>query len=197
MPRVVETGHREGGESVKRAVELRDLSDHHHQGLVQARRLRRVAAGEGAASTEEAAMAFLEFWREGTTAHFREEEELLLPVLARYEGDLGHPSIVEMLAQHARIRGLVMQLSDEVRDGAVRLETLQDIGERLEAHIRLEEREVFPMVEEALPKEALEEFSSRLAVKEAGPHAEPWVPPLGISYDPWPGPGDSEGGGWS
>jgi hemerythrin-like domain-containing protein len=89
-----------------------------------------------------------------------------------------------------------MQLSDEVRDGAVRLETLQDLGELLEAHIRLEEREVFPMVEEALPKEALEEFSSRLAVKEAGPHAEPWDPPSGISYDPWPGPGDSEGGGW-
>ena len=109
-------------------------------------------------------MAFLEFWREGTTAHFREEEELLLPVLARYEGDLGHPSVVEMLAQHARIRGLVMQLSDEVRDGAVRLETLQDIGELLE---------------------------------EAGPQAEPWVPPSGISYDPLPGPGDSEGGGWS
>jgi hypothetical protein len=25
----------------------------------------------------------------------------------------------------------------------------------------------------------------------------PWVPPLrGLTYAPWPGPGDSEGGGW-
>ncbi len=90
-----------------------------------------------------------------------------------------------------------MELSDEVRDGAVRPETLRSIGELLEAHIRLEEREVFPMVEETLPEEALKELSSRLAVKDAGSRAEPWVPMEGLSYDPWPGPGDSEGGGWS
>lgn len=29
------------------------------------------------------------------------------------------------------------------------------------------------------------------------PRVEPWVPTEGLSYDPWPGPGDSEGGGWS
>ncbi len=38
--------------------------------------------------------------------------------------------------------------------------------------------------------------ASRLAVKDTGPRAEPWVPTEGLSYDPWPGPGDSEGGGW-
>jgi hypothetical protein len=38
---------------------------------------------------------------------------------------------------------------------------------------------------------------SKLTVKEAGPRAEPWVPTEGgLSYSPWPGPGDSEGGGW-
>jgi hypothetical protein len=49
-----------------------------------------------------------------------------------------------MLAQHAQIRGLIMELSDEGRKGAVRPETLEGIGELLETHIRLEEREVFP-----------------------------------------------------
>ena len=48
-----------------------------------------------------------------------------------------------MLAQHARIRGLVMELSDEATSGNVRPETLRNIGEELEQHIRLEEREVF------------------------------------------------------
>lgn len=67
----------------------------------------------------------------------------------------------------------------------------------MEVHIRLEEREVFPKIEEILPKEALEEVTSRLTVKEASPRAEPWVPTEGgLSYGPWPGPGDSEGGGW-
>ena len=183
---------------MKRAAELRGLSDDHHQGLVQARLLRKAVAGEGVGPLEEAAGAFLEFWQRETSGHFRREEEVLLPVLARYGQDvLGRGPVVEMLGQHARIRGLVMQLSDEYAGHDVRPETLGETGDLLEAHIRLEEREVFPMIEEALPKEALEEVASRLTVKEAGPRAEPWVPTEGgLSYDPWPGPGDSEGGGW-
>jgi hypothetical protein len=46
-----------------------------------------------------------------------------------------------------------MRLSDEVIDGDVRSETLRSIGEALEAHIQLEEREVFPMIEMTLPGE--------------------------------------------
>jgi hemerythrin-like domain-containing protein len=182
---------------MKRAPELRDLSDHHHRGLVQARRLKIAATGDEANLPEETAEAFLKFWQEGTITHFREEEEVLLPVLARYREDLlGQEPVVEMLLQHARIRGLVMGLSDEVKVGGVRPQTLGSIGELLEAHIRLEEREVFPMIEEALPEEALGEVAVRLEARTTGPHAEPWVPAKGLSYDPLPGPGDSEGGGY-
>jgi len=181
---------------MKRAPELRDLSDHHHQGLVQARRLRRAATGEETTTPEATAEAFLKFWQEETTAHFREEEEALLPVLARYGGDVGRGPVAQMLAHHAQIRGLVMKLSDEVRKGTVRPETLKSIGELLETHIRLEEREVFPMIEKVLPEEGLKEVASRLKVKEAGPRSEPWVPKEGLFYEPWPGPGDSEGGGY-
>ena len=113
-----------------------------------------------------------------------------------YGGDVGSGPVAEMLAQHAQIRGLIMELSDEVRKGAVRSETLAGIGELLESHIRLEEREVFPMIEEILPEEGLKEVASRLKVKEAGPQTEPWVPKEGLSYEPWPGSGDSEGGGY-
>ena len=182
---------------MKRAPELRDLSDHHHRGLVQARRLRRAAAGDEANMPEETAEAFLEFWQEGTTTHFREEEEVLLPVLARYREDLlGREPVVEMLLQHARIRGLIMGLSDEVKVGGVRPERLGSIYELLETHIRLEEREVFPTIEEALQEEALREVADRLEAQESRPHAEPWVAAQGLSYDPLPGPGDSEGGGY-
>jgi hemerythrin-like domain-containing protein len=183
---------------MKRAAELRQLSDDHHQGLVQARQLRKAVAGEGGGRLEEAAGAFLEFWQRETSGHFRREEEVLLPVLARYRQDvLGRGPVVEMLSQHARIRGSVMQLSDEYTGCDIRPETLGEIGELLEAHIRLEEREVFPMIEEVLPKVALEEVASRLSVKGAGPRVEPWVPTEGgLYYGPWPGPGNSEGGGW-
>ena len=55
--------------------------------------------------------------------HFRKEEEVLLPVMARRGGDVTRDPVVEMLEGHARIRGLVMRLSDEVVGGNVRPET--------------------------------------------------------------------------
>jgi hypothetical protein len=55
---------------------------------------------------------------------------------------------------------------------------------------------VFPMVEDWMPEAALTELAARLEVKGAGPGAEPWTPTEGLSYESWPGPGDSEGGGW-
>jgi iron-sulfur cluster repair protein YtfE (RIC family) len=180
---------------VKRAAELRSLSEDHHHGLVNARRLRQAASGEGTIR-EEVVRTFLELWQKDTSVHFRREEEVLLPVLARHGGDLAQEPVVKMLNQHARIRGLVMELSDQAMHGSVRPETLQGIGEQLEAHIRLEEREVFPIIEDVLPKEGLKELGSRLKVQEAGPRSEPWVPMDGLYYDPWPGPGDSEGGGY-
>ncbi len=152
---------------MKRHAGLRRFSDDHHQGLVYARRLKRAAADE---ETEfaDAAGDFLEFWLKDTRLHFRREEEVLLPVLARHGGDLSHPSVVEMLAQHARIRGLAMELGDELGRQGVQGVTLRALGEQLEAHIRLEERRVFPFIEETLPDRALNEVTSRLEASEPG-----------------------------
>ncbi len=181
---------------MKRTPELRSLSEDHHHGLVQARRLRRAADGDEAHPAQKTASGFLDFWQRDTAIHFRKEEEVLLPVMARHGGDVSQDALVEMLEDHARIRGLVMRLSDEVVGGTVQLATLREIGDRLEAHIRLEERVVFPFVEGSLSEAALTELAARLEVKEAGPRVEPWVPAQELSYAPWPGPGDSEGGGY-
>ena len=147
---------------MKRHPDLREFSDDHHQGLVNALRLRRSAAGEGM-TPEEAARAFLKFWQEDTSVHFRKEEEVLLPIVARYAKELlGQASVIEMLVQHARIRGLAMQLDEEVARDEVRAETLRGLGDQLETHIRLEEREVFPLIEEVLSEAALHEVAARL-----------------------------------
>ncbi len=180
---------------MKRHPDLREFSDDHHQGLVNAFRLKRTAAGEGV-TPDEAARAFLKFWSEDTSLHFRKEEEVLLPVVARYGGNLQDECVVVMLAQHARIRGLAMQLGDEVERDDVRRETLQTLGDELEAHIRLEERGLFPALEESLSEQALGEVSSRLLAYKPQGTTERWTPAEGLSYAAWPGPGDSEGGGW-
>lgn len=64
-----------------------------------------------------------------------------------------------------------MELGDELERRRVRGETLLKLGEQLEAHIRLEEREVFPLIEGTLTESALEEVTSRLEAFETGsPH---------------------------
>jgi hypothetical protein len=50
---------------------------------------------------------------------------VLLPVLTRYGGDMGRGTVAEMLTQHAQVRGLIMELSDKVTQGAVKPETLE------------------------------------------------------------------------
>lgn len=151
---------------MKRHPDLVELSDDHHQGLVNALRLKKAASG-GGADPAEAARNFLGFWQEDTSVHFRKEEEVLMPVVARYVGDLLEAEpVAEMLVQHARIRGLAMQIRDEVGRDDVQPNTLRELGEQLEDHIRLEEREVFPLIEEALPETALNEVAARLRIPQ-------------------------------
>jgi hypothetical protein len=52
---------------------------------------------------------------------------------------------------------------------------------RFAARIRLEERAVFPLVEESLSEAALTELGARLRAKEEGPRVEPWVPAQEVS----------------
>ncbi len=48
-----------------------------------------------------------------------------------------------------------MRVSDELEQNKMREDTLRSLGELLEAHIRLEERQVFPLIEETLAEHAL------------------------------------------
>jgi hypothetical protein len=54
---------------MKRHPNLTEFSDD-HQGLVNARQLRRAASGGGGSSAD-TARDFLEFWRSDTSLHFR------------------------------------------------------------------------------------------------------------------------------
>jgi len=158
---------------MKRHPALRVLSSDHHQGLVQARRLVKAAsgarsAGDGAgnpdqdAEREQAARGFLAFWSEHTVRHFREEEEVLLPTFARY-GDPTLEPVVRVLVEHIKIRRLVDDLHQQVEQGATSIETMRAIGELLRGHIRYEEAVLFPLIEAAMPEEALSELPYRLA----------------------------------
>src|SRR5215203_822872 len=141
-----------------RSDALKPLSRDHHHGLFVAMKLRR--ANEETAG--EARAAFLDFWRSEGRRHFRIEEELLLPAYARH-GSAEEEAVVRVLTDHVELRRRGGELEAEA---AVPLESLHRFGERLEAHIRHEERVLFPMIELALPDDELVRLGREVELAE-------------------------------
>lgn len=139
---------------MKRDPALSSLSRDHHQALFVAQRLRRTS-GE---TTEEARAAFLAYWDEHGREHFRLEEEVLLPAFAAHE-DPHQPLVARALCDHVAIR----QRADALRRRAdATVEELHALGVALDAHVRLEERDLFPLIESVLPEAELASVGARL-----------------------------------
>lgn len=130
---------------MKRHPALVPLSEDHHHTLVRARELRE-AAGADEDARAAAATRFLRHYGLHVVRHFREEEELVFPLLP-----LQPPELDRVLAEHQRIRALARRL----RDGDREASTLAELGTLLEEHVRLEERVVFELVQEHASEEAL------------------------------------------
>ena len=133
---------------MKRHAALQPLSRDHHVALAVALRLRRATDDDAAAVLA----AFLAFWREHGARHFRVEEEVLLPAFADH-GDPDEGCVVRMLVDHVRIRAAAGRLENASEPS---VEALHELGAALERHVRLEEREVFPLIEAAMPQAAAE-----------------------------------------
>jgi hemerythrin-like domain-containing protein len=131
--------------SVKRSDALAPLSRQHHQGLFAAMKLKRADA----AGAAEARSAFVDFWEREGRDHFRVEEEVLLPAYARH-GEHDHPAVVRVLVEHVDLRRRGEDVAAAADPDPV---ALNELGERLERHIRHEERVLFPLIEQALPQD--------------------------------------------
>jgi hypothetical protein len=138
--------------AVKRHPALASLSRDHHHALVIALRLRRASEETAGA----AARAFVSHWDSEEKLHFRLEEEVLLPAYATY-GDPANPVIVRMLVDHMLIRRDASRLALTPSQDLV-----NELGVRLADHVRLEEDEVFPLIEATLPELDLRALGDRM-----------------------------------
>ena len=150
---------------MKRHVALQPLSRDHHHALHVAQRLRRASEHDALAARED----FLAFWHEQGRLHFRVEEEVLLPAFAAY-GDPGDQRVVLMLIDHVRIRLQAQRLE---QDPDPPVSDLHVLGAALDAHVRLEEREVFPLIEETLSPEAAEALTDAVLRAERPSRSTP------------------------
>ena len=118
---------------MRRSERLIDLSREHHGALSLARRLRQVA--DTPASVEALAKTVAQAWA-GLERHFAEEEADLLSELDSI-GELGLGA--RLRAEHLELRRLA--------GNATARASLLRFGMLLEAHVRFEERELFPALE--------------------------------------------------
>jgi quercetin dioxygenase-like cupin family protein len=158
---------------MRRHPALVPLSHHHHRALVEARRAR-LAGGEEAAQRLAAARAFLVFFEGRAIAHFREEEERLFPVLMTDDAEPPE-ELVRALLEHARLHALAGQLRAELSAGEVEAGTLRGVGDLLEAHVRLEERQLFPLIEQRAAARLERAFEPFPPTRSAGDDAAPVV----------------------
>jgi iron-sulfur cluster repair protein YtfE (RIC family) len=128
---------------MKRSEALAILSRDHHHALVVAQKLKRADT-----KTARAARAqFLAYWDDEGRHHFQLEEELLLPAFAGH-GDARHPLVLRVLGDHVTIRSRAAQLAATAEPAVT---ALHELGSELSAHVRLEERGLFPVIEAAIP----------------------------------------------
>jgi hemerythrin-like domain-containing protein len=142
---------------MKRSAALAPLSRDHHQALEVALRLRRATED----TVADAVRRLGEYWSLHGERHFEIEERLLLPALPAQSPGWSEAS-ERLLADHREIRKRARRLFGGSADvGAAR-----ELGERLNAHVRFEERELFPQLERQLAADELDRLGRAVAEAE-------------------------------
>jgi iron-sulfur cluster repair protein YtfE (RIC family) len=155
-----------------RSPALVPLSHDHHHGLVAAQRLKR---GEPAAPGVDLRESVDQLWRAELAPHFEQEERILFPACT---GPQLAPMTQRALDDHAAIRQLVVRITEapaeergsfvisadlaDRTDLPVLTALATDLGKRLERHIRFEERELFPAIQECLLDDRLVQIGEEI-----------------------------------
>ncbi|MCC5830591.1 MAG: hemerythrin domain-containing protein [Phycisphaeraceae bacterium] len=138
---------------------LAPFSRDHYAGLVQAKHLKE-ARDADSASQRQVVADFAEAWQREIQPHFN-DEELLLPELISVADHR------RLLDEHDRISEIVDRVLDKRHDDKPDGQKLHELGTALEAHIRWEERELFPRIQRSITAQRLADLESRTRRIEA------------------------------
>lgn len=126
---------------MKRAAQLQDLSREHHASLVMAKKIAEVAAQGSEAELLAAIESVKDYYENELEEHIQHEERTIFaPIFKEYQEHIGLAT--SLLKEHGFIRMLIPALKPETAR-----KDLAEFAEVLKNHTRIEERELFPLVE--------------------------------------------------
>jgi hemerythrin-like domain-containing protein len=124
-----------------RSHALQPLSREHHAALKLAKVCERAALSAEGAQVSRACQQAIQAYASELEAHFLIEELTLLPLLSE---PLEQALVARTLADHRQLHALLVGLHQHDA------EALNNFGKCLTAHVRFEERELFPVLERKL-----------------------------------------------
>jgi hemerythrin-like domain-containing protein len=138
---------------MKRDARLHGLSSEHHHSLVLVRQIRTWLSRPDLDTEQEfLEQVFARFSAE-LEPHFAAEEDLLLPDLT---GEIERELATRTATEHRMMRELV----SDAKSG--QLDALRAFADILEAHVRFEEQQLYPICERVIPDERLAEVARRV-----------------------------------
>ncbi len=135
---------------MKRAEQLQKSSREHHGSLVMAKKIALIAEEGTEQELLEAIETLKEYNGSELEEHFQHEERTIFtPIFEYYKEHI--PLATILLKEHGYIRMLIPRLNPETAR-----KDLADFALVLKNHTRLEERELFPIVESLFTQEQLD-----------------------------------------
>jgi hemerythrin-like domain-containing protein len=143
---------------MKRDPRLHGLSSEHHHSLVLVQRIRAWLSRADLETEQEFLEQVFSRFSAELEPHFAAEEELLLPDLT---GTIERDLAVRTTAEHQMMR----ELARDAKAG--QLDALRAFADVLEAHVRFEEQQLYPLCERVIPDERLVEVARRVPKVDA------------------------------
>lgn len=143
---------------IKRNENIVILSREHHFGLLFCWKIRQ---GIKKAVNSERIKNYVNFYWNGHLHKHFEEEEAYMFLKVKDE------PCNKALEQHQQIRWLISQITDT--NATPDLDLLHQLADLVEAHIRFEERELFPHLEKVLDEQELKDIGTALEQSHVAP----------------------------
>ena len=145
--------------AIKRDKALHILSHDHHHGLILAQLIKKGSPQyKNLPNTTEGKKDYsIKFYYDELVKHFEDEEYILFPVVIGKDDEIDN-LVEKIITEHKKIKQLVNQLeSDEDVEN-----TLNELGNILESHIRKEERDLFMKIQKILNEDELTTLEKQL-----------------------------------